>query len=184
MTVRLRIPQGEARARAERLFEVASNLGRLAEPSEDPAPPPFARLYAYATDPDLPADPDLERALELNPRLQQDFRRLVEAHALFHLPRLAAASTSEAVASRTFSGGRLRLAPSRAEPDQVYLVIELSDRKLRPKQLFCFGREGRGRFPLPEPREGIVQLLLDRTRAEHAFLIDAVQQVDSELFLT
>lgn len=181
---RIRLPRGETAQAAARLFDAADALLALARPPEQAPSVAFARLRTYAADPGADADPDLERAIEHDPRLGRDYRRLIERQALARIERVRAASTGEAARIRRFPGGTLELVPSSADPGQIYLVIEWRTDGL-PRCLSVFPAAGSHlRRPLPAPRGRVIQVLLDQTEPTDAHLIEAIRRLDTELFLT
>ena len=120
------------------------------------------RLYTYATDPEAIDDPELAAALMGDDELAGDFQRLLERTALVRFPQVAAAS-SGAVNGRNAEGYRISFEPSRAEPTQTYVIIEVAaDRDVAPRCLFLC-REGRQtqKIALPPSRNGVVQVLLN-----------------------
>ena len=138
------------------------------------------RLYAYATDPDNVADDALNLALAADPKLADDFRRLLQRTALVRFPQVAAAS-SGAVSGRAVEGYRISFEPSRAEPTQTYVIIDIfADHDVGPKCLFVC-REGRQtqKIALPQGRNGVVQILLDN---DDEALVD-LRHPDSEVYL-
>ncbi len=98
---------------------------------------PFSRLYAFAANPDQSADPELSDALVRDTKLARHFHHLCEQNAVARLPRVAAAG-DEPLPSRDGDGCRLRLEPSRAEPEQVYLIVEFNDTAANPENLLLF----------------------------------------------
>ena len=98
----------------------------------------------------------------------------------FRCPRSAAAGT-KALENRQGQGFAIRLRPSRAEPSQVYVMIELLDPGAEaPKALFI-ARHPKGllKQALPEARGGMVQLLAE----VESDLIRALRDPGSEVFL-
>lgn len=139
---------------------------------------PFSRLYAFATNPDRSADPEISEALMRDAKLALHFHHLCEQNAVARLPRVAAAG-NEPLLSRDGDGCRLRLEPSRAEPEQVYLIVELNDTAANPENLLLFeGGTWRGTYPLPKARDGII-LLLEKHDSD---LVTALRHPRSEVF--
>jgi len=140
----------------------------------------FADIYAYVNEPGCPMSPRLSEAFEADVRLRDDLLRLLAKTAGYRCPRSAAAGT-KVLESRHGQGFTIRLRPSRAEPSQVYVVIELLDRRAEaPKSLFIAEhREGLLKHALPEARGGTVQLLAE-TESD---LIRALRNPSSEVFL-
>jgi hypothetical protein len=140
----------------------------------------FADIYAYVNEPDRSMSAQLSEALEADARLRDDLLRLLTKSAGYRCPRSAAAGT-KVLESRHGQGFTIRLRPSRAEPSQVYVVIELLDPAAEtPKALFIAEhREGLLKHALPEARGGAVQLLAE-TESD---LIRALRNPSSEVFL-
>jgi len=145
-----------------------------------PPMPGMARLYDVATRPELPIDPEFRRALAHYPKLRQAFDGLVRRHAVLHLPRAAAAKT-ERVTARVAPGLSIELRPSRAAPDQVFVVIALAPSDAdSPRALFVRRADGDYlKHGLPPLQDNGFQLLLDRDDP----LVDALGEEDAEVFL-
>ncbi len=183
MSKRYRVPTVKQLDLSERLFDTLSTLQELAPEAGDHAGhgrTAFSRLYAYATEPDQDVDPELERAMADDPGLRRDFRRLLEKIATNHLPRVAAASTGP-LEQRVGEGCRIRFEPSRAQPTQVFIVIELTDRDApAPTVLFTCDSEGRcQKFPLPPARDGVIQILQEKDSE----LLQGLLDIGKEVFL-
>ena len=180
MSIRYDVPEGAELEAAARAFDEASHLDTLLR---GPAGPPriaFGRLYAYATDVEGAADPELTEALDRDPGLRAGLRRLVEKTAILRLPRVAAASAG-AILNRDGEGCRIRFQRSRAEPRQTYVIIELEDGQGTPRTtlITCDSEDRCLKFPLPEAREGVVQMLLD----EDSELLRALLDIKTEIFI-
>ena len=87
---------------------------------------PFGRLYSALRD-GGPMPPEVSEALRADPELREDFALLLQRCAWQHLPRAAAAAGHEGLHRREAGGFVLRLVASRADRDQVYLLIELPE---------------------------------------------------------
>ncbi len=124
MSIRCEIPEGADLEAAARAFDEASNFDRLMRGTSEPPRIAFGRLYVYATEAEGVEDPELAEALESDPALRADLRRLVEKTAILRLPRVAAASAGT-IMSRDGDGCCIRFQRSRAEPRQSYVIIEL-----------------------------------------------------------
>jgi hypothetical protein len=151
---------------AERAFDALGTLDEIAaaERARDTGTRQvgFADIYAYVNEPGRPMSTQLGEALETDARLRDDLLRLLTKTASYRCPRSAAAGT-KVLESRHGQGFAIRLRPSRAEPSQVYVVIELLDRAAEvPKTLFIAQhRDGLIKHALPEARGGTVQLLAE-----------------------
>ena len=73
------------------------------------------------------------------------------------------------------------LRPSRAEPTQVYIVIELADEDAVPPELIYVCRPGRPceKHRLPVAHDGAIQILADL----HSPLVEALRDGHAEVFL-
>ncbi len=140
----------------------------------------FGDIYAYVNEPGRPMNARLSEALEADAGLREDLLRLLTKTAGYRCPRSAAAGT-KVLESRQGQGFIIRLRPSRAEPSQVYVVIELLDPAAEtPKALFIAEhRDGLLKHALPEARGGMVQLLAE-TESD---LVRALRNPGSEVFL-
>ncbi len=183
MTIRIHLDDGANLDTARQLFEsedtVRQVIKGVAEKSHKPVIG-FRRLHAYATGTGDLDDAEISRALAEDANLQADLRALLAKTALNHLPEVAAASSGE-LTTRESAGCRIRIEPSRAEPDQAYVIIELVDREAPfPTMLFTFNAEGRSdTLALPEGRDGVVQVLLDAD----APVLQSLRDHASEVFL-
>jgi len=138
----------------------------------------FADLYAYAIDPNHePADQLLD-ALDRNTGLQADFQRLLRNTARYYMPEVAAASTG-ALESREVDGCRIIFKPSKADPDQLYVIVEATaDKSFNPEILFVQFSDGRSRrAALAGAQNGRVQILLDRGSEIAQGLLDISTEV-------
>ncbi len=180
MSIRCEIPEGADLEAAARAFDEASNFDRLMRGTSEPPRIAFGRLYVYATEAEGVEDPELAEALESDPALRADLRRLVEKTAILRLPRVAAASAGT-IMSRDGDGCRIRFQRSRAEPRQSYVIIELDDvQGAKTTSLFACDAENRCRkFPLPEARDGVIQMLLE----EDSELLRALLDIKTEIFI-
>ena len=140
----------------------------------------FQDLYAYVADPDCAAAEQIEAAMAADPRLADDLRCLLEKTSLYHGPRMAAASTGS-LSSRRGSGFSITLRASRAEPSQIYVVIEVIEPDGgTPKTLFVSQRDHRVlKHSLPEVDGDTIQLLAEGDSE----LVQALRDPGSEVFL-
>ena len=167
---------------AAEIFDALSTLDTLcdrhAETAEGTRKVGFSDLYAFATG-DRMMDADLRRALENDPRLGEDLNHLLDKVALCHFPRAAAAS-SGSVESREEEGFKIRLKQSRAVASQTHVIIELADEQATPKTLFLCGPKPRyEKVELPEPQDGIIQLLAE----SDSDLVLGLGDIQMEVFL-
>ena len=172
------------KAVTEKAFEALSTLDALTEWGEAGGEKPrqigFSDLFAYVTGPERAMDGELRRALGRDARLGVALDRLLDKVSLYHIPRLAAAS-SGLVESREGEGFRIRLRPSRSVASQTYVIIELFDPLAEPpKTMFlCTSSNQYGKYPLPAAQDGIIQILAE-TDSE---LVKSLGEVDTEVFL-
>lgn len=186
MTSRFKIPSGPERQTAEAAFDALLKLEVLRRPGaggeRSTRPVSLSRLYDYAVNAGRGDDAEVERALEQSPGLAADLRLLLEKTALRHVPRAAAAAAGP-VRERHGDGCRVRLQPSRAEPGQVYVIIEMApvaESAEAPRALFVCDSENRcQRHALPEPRDGVIQLLAEA----QSDLVRALQDIKTEIYL-
>lgn len=180
MTIRINLPDETTRTAVSQRF-ADHDAVRQAVTAADLASPAigFNRLYDYATG-GQDRDHEVARVLDANPRLRADLRVLLAKVALNHLPEVAAASSGELDVRET-DQCRIRFEPSRAEPDQVYLIVELVDRSApMPSVLFtCTADDRSDRIDLPEGRDGVIQLLLDRS----APVLESLRDHNAEVYL-
>jgi hypothetical protein len=154
--------EAEHLAFAENIVEALTVLDALEGSAAAAQPVPISELYAYATDPERQARPELLDALAANPRLRDDLGRLLSNAAVVHLPQVAAASTGE-IKEREGDGCRIEFRASRADSGQVYVIISLEKQAPRePSTLIICDTKGQCvKVALPTARDGRVQLLLD-----------------------
>ena len=182
MSTRYETPKGDTRALAAGLFVATRQVDALQGTRDDRArgrPIGLDRLYAYAVEPGR-EDAELVNELPTNPNLGEAFQRILDRTALHRLPRVAAASPG-AITGRDGAGCRIRFQESRAEPDQTYVIIEISDTDAPPPgHMFIVDQGGQCRkFALPEARNGVIQFLVERDSALLAGLLD----IKTEVFL-
>ncbi len=125
-------------------------------------------------------DAGLVNELQTNPNLNEGFQRILGRTALHRLPRVAAASPG-AITSRDGTGCRIRFQESRAEPDQTYVIIEISDTDAPPpSHMFVIDQVGQcSKFALPAARGGVIQFLVERDSA----LLSGLLDIKTEVFL-
>jgi len=166
---------------AETIFHALHSLDRLMgkQDTTTQARPGFTQLYAYAHDPAYAPSSNLLLALSHDLRLRRDFNRLISKQALAAFPRAAAASTGD-IQQREEDGFRLTLKPSRADPAQVYLIIESIDRDESPHLMFVQTEEEPVyRLVLEEFQDGEAQILLN----EQEDIVKALRNFKSDVIL-
>lgn len=166
---------------AEALFDALTTVDALGAPAAGAARRAgHAELYAYATRPERGMDESLRRALDESPALRRDLERMLDRAALYHFPRVAAASTG-AVTEREGEGFKIRFRESKAAAGQTYVIIEIEDpASATPRSLFLCGTDRHyGKIELPEEQDGVIQLLLDSGSDE----LMALRDVRTEIFI-
>jgi len=140
----------------------------------------FSMLYAYVNDPlfDLPAD--FETLLIMDEAAQANLNRLLENASLAYMPVLAAASSGN-VTRRETDAAIMTLTPSRAEPQQIYLKIEIKDPDARMPRQFFIRRAGEPwiRADLPDFSNAQTQILLEANSP----VAQALGAPDGEVYL-
>lgn len=173
------------RALAEQAFNALSSLDELAAAdraqSSGRRQIGFADIYSYVHEPESVMSTELSAALEADGKLREDLLRLLTKTAGYRCPRSAAAGTKP-LESRHGQGFTIRLRPSRAEPSQVYVAIEVFDHAAdAPKALFVAqDPEGLLKYVLPEARGGVMQILVE----SDSDLARALRNPRSEVFLS
>ncbi len=122
-----------------------------------------SRLYAYANGNIAYPQSDLDKALGQNISLRRVYKTMISKAANYKLPEALAAS-SDALPTREGEGCRIRLQESRAEPNQVYIIVELTrDRDGKAETLVVCGQEDQlAQIALPSPRNGISQVIVEK----------------------
>jgi hypothetical protein len=154
------IPKGSDLEFVKQKFSELSQVDEILAGAEGGSAIAPSALFAYAQGGE---NEDVEKALAKDLALRRIYRAMVEKSASYILPEAMAASSDDIV-SREGKGCRIRMEPSRAEPNQVYVIIELSgDEKVAPTTLvICDVESNCSRFPLPKVRDGVVQIIADR----------------------
>ncbi|MFQ5973053.1 MAG: hypothetical protein ACE5Q3_12035 [Alphaproteobacteria bacterium] len=169
---------------AQKVFEALCTLDTLEEREEgrERARPPitFADLYALVNDAGASPGAESAAALRADPRLAADFRQLLRNVALYHSPRLAAAS-SGAVSRREGPGFVIEFFPSRAQPSAMFAIIKMDHvNQDVPETLLVTAADGRVmKEVLPRPSGGSIQLLLEAGSE----LLSALRDPTAEVFL-
>jgi hypothetical protein len=128
-----------------------------------------------------------EQALNVQQQLNDNlparrvYRQMIKQISDFHFPQAIAAAT-DMLPVRNAQGCRIRLQESKAEPDQLYLIIEFSEGvKSVPRKLTVFDAEDNSfGMDLSAPRNGIIQMIIERTEKIATLLSDP----KSEAFLS
>ena len=128
---------------------------------------PISRLYAAATHPRATMPADLASAMLRQPRLRQIYRDFLARGATYYVPEAMAASTED-LPDRNIKGCRIRFENSRAELDQIYVIVELDDPVPKPEDapsalVFCDSENFSVCLELTGWRNGVVQLIVERS---------------------
>ena len=137
----------------------------------------FGRLYDAARG-GVTMDAELAAALLGDPALRADFDLLLERTARHRLPRAAVASSGE-LHRRETAGLVVKLVRSRANPAQVYVLIEVESGR---DEAVLIVKTAAGEYlkeVLPSPESGTVRLLKS---VEDPFT-QALRDATSEVFL-
>ncbi len=181
MSEEIELPGDDTLAFAERVFDALAAEAALGGSADGTAPAGRItprRLYAWLADAHG-KDPDLEAALRRSAALRAELRRLAGKIAGYRIPELAAAAAG-GVARRAAPGCRVRFEPSRAEPAQTYVVVSLDDPGRHPRWLAVFaGDDSCRRIALPEPRAGVIQILVETD----SDVLAALRDPGSEIFI-
>jgi hypothetical protein len=138
----------------------------------------FDDLYRFANDPASEMGEDLGRALAADPGMRADLRLLI-GRAPGTEVLMAAAASSGTITTRHGTSFRMTLRESRADSNQVYVLIQISGKAApAPRALFVI-EDGSAcrKLPLPSPLNGTVQLLLDADSEIVAALRDPAAEV-------
>ena len=141
------------RAFAEEILETAGTV-----PADGRVAPSV--LFAAASGAVAMPD-DLRACLVRDSAVRAQFLDMVERTSAYTFPQLRAASTAKV--SRIASGCRLRLQESAAEPDQLFVIVELDDPDAMIQRI-VLSAEDRAPVivPLPPPHRGVCQVIVER----------------------
>lgn len=182
MTSGWRNLRSEQRDLAARMFDALDTIDSIAETMSAGRPRRIGMsdLFAFVNDPDQEMGPQLATALAESEMLRDDLSRLLERTARYRFPLVAAASSGP-VARRDGELYRIALRPSRAEPSQVYIVIDYADLDAPQPQLIYVCRPGCPceKHRLPAAHDGTIQILAD----EASPLVEALRDRRAEVFL-
>jgi len=166
---------------AEAALDALSTTDDLLAGSErPPAKASPTEMYAYAVDPTFQASSTLRNAINTDPGTRADFHHMLNNTARYHLPQVAAASTGD-IESREAGGCKISFRPSRANADQMYVIIECNgDTSFSPGVMFVVGLgEQTDRLELPPAQNGRIQLLLERGSS----MAEGLLNIKTEVYL-
>lgn len=137
------------------------------------------RLCAYAQDLNK-QDEFVEQQLHVNSDARKALRNLIMASSNYHMNAVMAAST-DTLPNRVGHNCKIRFEKSKAETDQVYIIVELiNDKELSPKLLIVCDEEGFcHQFDLPKIRNNICQLISET----NSKLLRLLMNPKSEVFI-
>lgn len=140
----------------------------------------FADLYAYATDLHFTPDSVLVKALEDDGQLMSDFQRLLSNTSSIYMPQVAAASSGERT-YREADGCKIMFKESRADPAQMFVIIELINKQAVPPTMMfiCHPDNSCRRVILGDSVDGRIQLLVDRD----SHIVRGLSEVSTEVYL-
>jgi hypothetical protein len=160
------MPQGANLERARAFFTEIENAEAMLRSAADQSVKPrvaASSLYAAARDGHVDITPLIETMLAEHRSVRAAYRHMLATTALYALPEAMAASSGE-MPVRHGEGCLIRTERSRAEPNQFFVVVELTEKEheLAPTCLIVCDTEDRTqRFPLPMARDGITQIIAE-----------------------
>jgi hypothetical protein len=174
----------DQKARAEETFDALSTLNELKvhlAPTENRSPRiNFDDLYKYVTGTKQLDQTELSLALSQDKKLSAGFDRLLHIEALYYMPQAAAADSGE-IYDREVEDFIIRLKPSRATPDQIYIMIEFKNPDAEhPSRLFIMPVSGKcSKLDLPEGSNSTVQIVAESS----SDLVKNLRDPGTEFFL-
>ena len=163
------------------LSVAADALAAPEEPPKEVRPPRFDQLHAAARDPLTALTEPLAAALAADDRARAAFEALLRDGAVCWFPLAAAAAGAAGLDAREEAGFRIRLRPSSAGHDQVYVLIHAGEgRDVKPRAIVALPSVGPPVcVPLPEDIDGVYQLI----EREDSPLVRAIRDPASKLAL-
>lgn len=124
---------------------------------------PFSTLYQYVEGTYRGSTEDIEKFISTDPKAKEDLEHLLKNIAYASMPQLAAAA-SETIKRREHAGYLLKMTPSEAAPDQMYLSIETGvDMTTQPLRIFLKSLTGEWHHhDIPPMVNGRAQIVLER----------------------
>lgn len=152
-------PNGQAMA--ETVFTVLDQTAELGDlDHDDEVPPSPSALWAWVSE-GSGGEERLARAMLRYPSIRDTVAAILDRAAIVALPRIAAAATDERIVQRIGDGAVIRLVPSQASADQIYVMIALDDSDAAPSRLMVTAGDTVVAQALDEPVEGTVQILTE-----------------------
>lgn len=166
-----------AAARVENVLSRAQSIQSL-DPADRPVS--LSLLYDYAVRQTAELSPQQRVSIAQNEMMSAALDQLLQEASIAYFPKLAAASSGESKI-REQDGFEIKLEPSRAHADQVYLIITNRGNPDRVVRYLNITSEGRPPVfaELPEMRDGRAQMLL----AADSEIVQAFRNA-SNIFLT
>ncbi|MBE88332.1 MAG: hypothetical protein CMM76_02700 [Rhodospirillaceae bacterium] len=146
----------------------------------DERPVGFQDLYSAAVQPEVAINGRIADALENNPKLRRDFETLLQQTGIAWFPVAAAAETAT-LDERDEASFLIRIRPSKANEDQVYVLVRLKEPSaVQPHAIIALPPEGVPiKKTLPVAVDSMFQLLMQRDEP----LVRAIQDRRSKLSL-
>ncbi|ABK42712.1 hypothetical protein Mmc1_0185 [Magnetococcus marinus MC-1] len=158
------------------LFTALSQLDTLRQPRDEHVERPigYTQLMQYIQG-DGPTSLAVVRALKADAKLKASYHQLLQRRAMCYFPAVVAASSGE-INERQTDGWKIRWKTSRADANQIYLLIELKPHMERTPTKLTVEEE---RITLPEPVNGTIQLLVEANCA----IMQGLRNKDSKVYL-
>ncbi|MEG3638240.1 hypothetical protein [Magnetococcus sp. PR-3] len=115
------------------------------------------------------------RALKQDPKLKALYHQLLQRGSMCYFPAVAAASSGD-VQERQADGWKIRWKTSRADENQIYLLIDLKPHMTSTPTKLTVEEE---RINLPEPVNGTIQLLVE----SNSGIMQGLRNKDSKVYL-
>jgi hypothetical protein len=121
-----------------------------------------SRLYAYANS--TVEDAEIETELSRSLSVRRAYRKYLETAAIYR-PGIAVAANTEAIPPRRGVGCTVRVEPSRVEPDQYIVIVEIQTPPLTAEAspatlILCDTEDHCHRFALPPAHRGVIQFII------------------------
>lgn len=161
---------------ASRLFEASCAHDAIVTGATADRSIGFSEIFHYVTVAGIQPRPEFVDALATDARVQADVRALLRNRAVAIIPEAAAAADEDEIEERAINGWRIVIRRVRANPSQVWVIVEYADRTIdMPRILFA----GDARHALPDSRDGRFQFRLDA----ESDLVKGLRDVGAEVFL-